>query len=417
MPRQRTRSNGEGSLYQRADGYWVGSYYRRDGKRAVVYGRTKADADAKLTRKKAAKLDNNESSLERVKLGQFLKEWLEGEKDRGSIRATTAKNYESYLRLHVLTDPIANVRVADLSNKHVQQLLDRLAKSLSPRAVGYTRTVLRTALGSALRADGKGLLRYNPAGKDAVRLPKTPKRMPRAPFTQEQVDVLLHGLKQEDGTELAGIQQHRLFALWLMELTLGVRPSEALGLRWPDEIGVDVDDQSAVAEAGCIDLARRVLHLRNGLQRLDGQWSLERLKTDDSRRDLDIPPILVDALQKLRDSQSFERKKAEKVKMWAEPIPGLAFRTESGGPIHATRALQEFQKELARLGLPKRPCYALRHTFTTWLLESGQHSEFDVAKLLGHTTATLVHSTYGHLTKRIRERSAATMQAILEGAK
>jgi integrase len=409
--KRRHRANGEGSLYQRADGYWVGSYYRRDGKRAVVYGRTKVEADAALTKAKAAKLNNEEASTDRVKVGAFLTSWLDGARDRGSIRPTTAKNYESYVRLHILPDPISNKKLVDLTSRDVQQCMDRLKRKLSPHAVGYTRTVLRAGLKFAVR---QHIIRYNPATN--VELPKAPKTLPRQPFTQEQVDVLLKGTDR-GGEHVPGIQTHRLFALWLTELMLGVRPSEALGLRWPDELGVDVTDEAAVAEAGCIDLDRGIIHLRNGLQRLEGEWSLAPLKTEDSRRDLDIPPILFDALQKLRDSQSLEYKRATKLKVWAPPIAGLAFRTETGAPVHATRALQEFQKELRRLGLPKRPCYTLRHTFTTWLLESGEHNEFEVAKLLGHTTATLVHTTYGHLTKRIRERGAATMQARLTGAK
>lgn len=45
---RRRRGRGEGGVYQRADGYWVGAVSGIDGtgrrRRVVVYGKTKGDA-------------------------------------------------------------------------------------------------------------------------------------------------------------------------------------------------------------------------------------------------------------------------------------------------------------------------------------------------------------------------------------
>ena len=47
-PRKRRRVNGEGSVYKRADGYWVGAFdvptTSGARKRGVVYGKTLAEA-------------------------------------------------------------------------------------------------------------------------------------------------------------------------------------------------------------------------------------------------------------------------------------------------------------------------------------------------------------------------------------
>jgi hypothetical protein len=52
QPGRRRRLNGDGSVYKRQDGYWVGAFYARTtsgaSKRVVVYGRTLEEARDKL---------------------------------------------------------------------------------------------------------------------------------------------------------------------------------------------------------------------------------------------------------------------------------------------------------------------------------------------------------------------------------
>ena len=51
--KRRHRPNGDGSVYKRKDGYWVGAFYARTTsgarKRVVVYGKTLAEARDKLS--------------------------------------------------------------------------------------------------------------------------------------------------------------------------------------------------------------------------------------------------------------------------------------------------------------------------------------------------------------------------------
>jgi hypothetical protein len=52
QPSKRRRINGDGSVYKRGDGYWVGAFYARTTtgarKRVVVYGKTLDEARNKL---------------------------------------------------------------------------------------------------------------------------------------------------------------------------------------------------------------------------------------------------------------------------------------------------------------------------------------------------------------------------------
>ena len=56
----RRRGRGEGSIYRRKDGRWVGQY-EIGGKRRYVYGKTRKEAASKMT--KAVADGNEDSSL------------------------------------------------------------------------------------------------------------------------------------------------------------------------------------------------------------------------------------------------------------------------------------------------------------------------------------------------------------------
>ena len=43
MPSKHRRRHGEGSIYQRADGRWVGAVGLADGTRKIIYGKTRID--------------------------------------------------------------------------------------------------------------------------------------------------------------------------------------------------------------------------------------------------------------------------------------------------------------------------------------------------------------------------------------
>src|SRR5438874_3805030 len=48
--RSRSRANGEGSIYQRADGTWCAAIPVEGGKRRVLYGKTRQEVAAKLNK-------------------------------------------------------------------------------------------------------------------------------------------------------------------------------------------------------------------------------------------------------------------------------------------------------------------------------------------------------------------------------
>ena len=100
-----------------------------------------------------------------------------------------------------------------------------------------------------------------------------------------------------------GIKGDRLESLYLVAMSLGLRPGELFGLHWDD---VDLDNETA--------------RVRQALQRLDGKFQLVETKTDRSNRTLALPNIAVKALRAQQVRQMEDRLAAGQ--LWSQS--GLA---------------------------------------------------------------------------------------------
>jgi integrase len=113
------RGNGEGSIYRRTDGRWVGEMTIEGRKRKFVYGKTRKEVQEKLQ----AALQEKQQGIvlegtARQTVGQFLTDWLENSQKQ-NVRARTYERYEEIVRLHII--PIlGRYRLQKLSAQHVQ---------------------------------------------------------------------------------------------------------------------------------------------------------------------------------------------------------------------------------------------------------------------------------------------------------
>ncbi|MCM0679190.1 site-specific integrase [Micromonospora phytophila] len=150
--------------------------------------------------------------------------------------------------------------------------------NVSPRTVQQVHAVLRAMLNQAVREE---LLARNVAR--LVQAP-TPDREEIHPCTES-----------EARTFLAAAKAHRLHALFVVALALGLRRGELLGLRWSD-----------------IDLNAGQLRVWQTLQRVRGDGVVfGPPKSRRSRRILTMPAVVLQALKRHRNLQKHERSLAD----------------------------------------------------------------------------------------------------------
>ncbi|WP_281284749.1 site-specific integrase [Nonomuraea mesophila] len=98
---------------------------------------------------------------------------------------------------------------------------------------------------------------------------------------------------------LKAARDHRLYALYVLALCLGLRRGELLELRWTD-----------------VDLEAGKLEVIQSLQRVAGRLQFIRPKTSDSERTVPLPPIYAEALREHRRKQFAER--SDRWEEWTE---------------------------------------------------------------------------------------------------
>jgi integrase len=388
------RANGEGSVYQRKDGRWVGSAYASDGQgkvaRRTVYGRTRKEASDKLATMLARATNGLPAVEASTKVGAYLEQWLE-DVVQPQVRRRTYEAYRTCVERHI-TPALGKKQLRNLTPVDIRTLLNsKHSSGLSPLTVKYIHSVLRSALAQAMR---DGLVHRNVA--TLVRPPRAPRRE-AAYLTPVEARALLDTAKSD-----------RLSAFWVVALTLGLRRGELLGLRWQS-----------------VDLDRGVLRVRESVQRVRGAGLVvEETKSARSDRTIPLPKMTREALRQHRERQAVERSAAGQ--RWMEH--DLVFPSPIGTPMDPRNLNREFGNLLgrARVGVrikvnksgdeelaPRIRLHDLRHTCATFLVAQGVPLRA-VMEILGHSGIAITSDTYSHVLPTLLSDAADKMNDLLD---
>ncbi|MCU1591976.1 MAG: Integrase [Frankiales bacterium] len=212
----------------------------------------------------------------RQTLEAYLLTWLDGHR----VRASTLSSYRQKLRLHVIPY-LGQVSLQKLTGAQISALYRQLeqdgrhdgAGGLSPRTVRYVHTILREALSSAVH---DGVLQVNPTDRAKPPTAKQAASPEMTVWTPLQIRRFLDSQRE-----------HRLYALWVLYATTGMRRGEALALRWAD---VDLDNARVV--------------LSRSVTRVDNKEVVSTTKTGRTRVvDLDDVTVAVLRGHKVRQAQ------------------------------------------------------------------------------------------------------------------
>lgn len=176
-----------------------------------------------------------------------------------------------------------------------------------------------------------------------------------------------------------------LEALYVVAVGTGARLGELLALRWED---ATLEDAS--------------LSIRRTLVDINGKLEIGEPKTTRSRRRIDLPAFVVDALRRHR------------ARIGAHPHPkAWIFADSKGGPLRKSNvARRSFQPLLKQAGLPRIRFHDLRHTAASLLLARGVHPKV-VQERLGHATIAITLDTYSHVIPSMQKAAAAELDALV----
>lgn len=345
----RRRANGHGSISPRKDGRYdaAGWVTTTSGKRKRVRTtvKTAAEADRWLTDLKAK--DNNGilTPDKSWRLDKFLDHWLETSKRR----PLTLRRHESVVRLY-LKPRLGHYKLHQLSVQTTQSFINQLEKdNVSSASIHQIRKVLSAALTYAVRQEF--------IARNVARLVELPKYR-----SKEAAYWTLSEAKQF----LEFARSIPYYPIFLLLVLYGLRRGEVLGIRWRD-----------------VDFAGGVLHIRQQVQRINGELRQVELKTDTSFRDEPLLTAARDALMKRRREQQAALSQAGASWQGTHDDNELVFTTKTGRPIESHNVDRALQRISESHGVRRVTMHGLRHTNATGQKTLNVHDR-DIQAILGH---------------------------------
>jgi integrase len=338
------RDKGEGSLYKRADGRWVAQVEagrNAKGKRRYLRAVRKTHPEARTAlRSLKRERDAGNTFDQRLTVGVFLDMWLDTYLP-GRVSSDTIKDYRDIARLWIVPH-VGNVKLVKLLPAHIDAMLASLLKAdLSPGSANKARSLLRNAL---RWAEQQGL----PRNVAAVAKPLPEPRRKRDDLSASEARSVLTTAEGD-----------RLYALYKLVLTLGLRQGEVLALPWPK---VDLEDE---------------------------ELSVEDAKTEAGDRTIPLVAGTLEALRAHRRRQAAERLEAGP--LWTDT--GLVFTHTDGRPIPDRTVRDWWYRLLKDAGVPRRRFHASRHTAGSLMLDAGVELEV-VSAVLGHSKLATTSDIY-----------------------
>lgn len=351
-------SNGAERPKHRCRGRWVGvidhgttKHKKRD--RRVVYGTTKAEAREKLDALVADESGAADRSGKVLTVGAWLDEWLDDYKPK--LRPSTRKSHRSKLDTYV-KPLIGSIRLERLTTLQVEQVEARITidcpepkldgkcphkphHGLSVSTARQTFVILKDALGDAVKA---GHLRRNPADRaDAPATYQAKRDHMQTPVADR---VLAHATRLGSG------------ARWYCALEMGLRQSEALGLRW-----------------GLIDLDTGWVSIE-ATRNASGQ--IGRPKSEAGRRNIPLTTNTWAALRALHSQLIAEGE---------QPAP-----SDFVFPVGHKTDWQAWRDLLSSAGVPHVSLHSARQSAARRLHENGTPAR-DAAQFFGQSNVNMVY--------------------------
>lgn len=365
------RGSGEGSIFQRGDGIWTATLnlgYDEKGKRRrrTVYGKTKAEVREKLVKLHSDSQNGLLVDPSRKTVSEFLAAWLEGVA-RPAIRPSTYVRYERIVRLYI-NPYLGGVVLNKLTPPQVQSAYATMERDgLSPSKRESAHTILRMALDQALKW---GLVARNVC--TAVQKPRVKKKAFQV-LSPEAAHRFLQAAEED-----------RLYALYVLAITTGLRQGEMLALRWQD-----------------LDLKAGTLSVRHTLVDLNGKLELGEPKTAKGKRRVMLPAMAAKALKDHRKAMLAEGNLGE----WV-------FCDTEGGLIRKSNFVRRsFKPLLKKAKVPEVRFHDLRHTAATMLLSEGVHPKV-VQEILGHSQISVTLDTYSHVLPSMQVEAASKVDNL-----
>ncbi|CAB5076032.1 unannotated protein [freshwater metagenome] len=368
------RANGRGSIYQitKPNGrkVWKAAIKDINGKlRTKNFTKLSEAEDWVADQRRARDLgENTYATNPKMTVAEFMVGWANTQ--YGDDQESTQRSYLSVIKNHIIP-AIGKIKVSELNTKTVESLFrDMHANGFGAGTIRITRAALSAAHNDAVRLG------------DLVRNPVRNTRMPKV--TPQAIKPLPRN--DWEKVYLEATKDPRMHARIEVAGMLGLRPGEALGLKWTD----------LNVEAGTLAIERQV-------QRAKGKGLVLKEVKQKTVRTLKISQTTVQILHTYKRHQALNKAK------WVE-VNDLIFPNTVGKLGDEKSDRLAFKNLLKAAGVPDYRLSQLRKTAFTAM--AGQTDLKTLMEFSGHTQVSTVIGNYVFATTESMKSAIEEMDKL-----
>ncbi|MEI6126711.1 MAG: tyrosine-type recombinase/integrase [Pseudomonadota bacterium] len=350
------------TVRQRKDGeYWV--FIHHKGKRkAKKIGQDKKLAYAVAKKAEAQLLLGDTGFIQQPEkqvplFEHYAKTWIDVMVP-AICKPSTIRDYRCILDNHLL--PVfGKLPVNAIKRLAVKEfLMGKVTDGYASSTVTHMKNAISGVLNMAVDDE---IIALNPAQRLGKIIRYKSLQLSVEPLSRGELILLLETFKEH---------YPAYYPLILTLARTGMRIGEALALQWGD-----------------IDFNGRFITIQRNIAR----GKVGTPKNGKARR-VDVSKQLNETLLDLK-----HQRKVQAVKMGWGKVPEWVFISETGGPIDAANWRNRvFNKALDKAGLRKIHPHMLRHTYASFLIQSGVSLAY-IRDQLGHHSIKVTVDIYGHL--------------------
>ena len=314
----------------------------------------------------------------KITIGEWIDTWLEVY-IIPNVSPTTLSRYEGMIRRYI-KPIIGHLQVQQLNTLAVQAWVNGLkispssGKPMAAATVKHAYHVLKGCMDKAVLA---GIIAKTPCV--GIMLPKGQKKN-AVIYDENQIKQLISAAK---GTDMELVID--------MELCLGLRRGELLGLQWCD-----------------VDWEKNQIRIVRNRVVVDGKSVVKEPKTASSVRIVDAPDMLMQKLRNYRNKCLENRMRMGR----NYTVTDFVIVHPDGKPVYPEYLSQLFTKLQEMAGLPKCRFHDLRHLCATIMLLQGVNVKV-AQERLGHKDAATTMNIYSHVLPSSAKEAAEKIAQIV----
>lgn len=270
-----------------------------------------------------------------------------------------------------------DIKLMDIKPVTLQSFTNYVFKNYTQASAKHRLSFVKSVLNEAYR-----LREINDNPCNFIKIPKSQVEDVRIPdvYTRDEVKLIIER-----------IEGHQIEIPILLMLTLGLRTSEACGLKWKD---IDFDNNT-------ISINQNLLYI-NGIGLI-----FKEPKTKSSKRTLSSPIELMNKLRKWKSQH--DQYKLEKILNYEEVV----CLNSSLNPYHDRSLIAAWYVFLNRNYIQRKlRLHDLRHTHATMLILAGTDMK-TVSDRLGHTDIKITMNRYSHVLEEMDKKASENISNIM----